>query len=162
MWRNKKIVVHEVQCQYCGQNAELVHGDQVYKTRRDLHHRMMWMCKPCKAWVGTHPGTNQPLGVLANGELRAWKMKAHNAFDPLWKEKLRRRQIERGMSYKQAFARGSGYKWLAEQLGISQGDCHIGMFNVEQCKRVVEICEQYHRPVKQPGEYHENPGQAHE
>lgn len=158
----KKAVANDVRCQYCGQPAVLRHGDEVYPLRSDLHHRMFWVCKPCKAWVGTHKGTDEPLGVLANAELRAWKQKAHSTFDPLWQEKLRRRQIEQGMTYKKAFARGSGYKWLAEQLGINRQDCHIGMFTVEQCKRVVELCEQYRKPVKKNEPYLPNPEKVHE
>jgi hypothetical protein len=28
---------------------------------------------------------------------------------------------------------------LAEQLGINRSQCHIGMFDVAQCQRVVEV-----------------------
>ena len=38
-------------------------------------------------------------------------------------------------------ARKAAYRWLSKQLGISAKICHIGMFDVETCKRVVEICE---------------------
>jgi hypothetical protein len=37
-------------------------------------------------------------------------------------------------------ARGGRYKKLAELMGISKKECHIGMFDVDQCRRVVEIC----------------------
>jgi hypothetical protein len=35
--------------------------------------------------------------------------------------------------------RRAAYSWLAEQLGIDRGDCHIGTFDVEMCKRVIEV-----------------------
>jgi hypothetical protein len=38
-------------------------------------------------------------------------------------------------------SRRGAYRWLAEQMGITGDDCHIGMFDVAQCRRVVEICE---------------------
>ena len=126
-------------CDYCKNECEFVDSNQVYQKS----YGMIYLCRPCHAWVGVHKGTDKPLGRLANEELRTWKKKAHAAFDPLWQKKLEKRRRERGESYKKAFARGSGYKWLAEQLGIERKECHIGMFDVEICKRVVEICQPY-------------------
>ena len=40
------------------------------------------------------------------------------------------------------------YKWLSEQLGMPRKDTHIGMFDVDQCKRVVEICKPYLRGAR--------------
>jgi hypothetical protein len=97
----------------------------------------------CDAYVGVHEGTTEPLGRLANKELREWKIKAHAAFDPLWKAKLKKRQLEKGEIYKKHYARGSGYKWLATQLGIKKEECHIGMFDIDMCKKVVDICMPY-------------------
>lgn len=69
------------------------------------------------------------LGGLANAELWAAKRLAHAAFDPLWKEF--------GMK------RNSAYCWLAQQLQIPAQDCHIGMFDVETCRRVVKAATDY-------------------
>jgi hypothetical protein len=35
--------------------------------------------------------------------------------------------------------RGETYKWLALAMGMEQRDCHIGMFNIEQCHQVVNL-----------------------
>lgn len=70
--------------------------------------------------------TTQPLGRLANAELRKAKIAAHAAFDSLWKTT--------------ALTRSDAYTWLAEQLELAPKDCHIGMFDVEQCKQVVRVC----------------------
>jgi hypothetical protein len=69
---------------------------------------------------------------LANAELRAWKKRAHKAFDPLW-------QREAAFGTSNGKARAEAYVWLAEQLGIPASACHIGMFGVEACKKVVAI-----------------------
>lgn len=37
-------------------------------------------------------------------------------------------------------ARGGRYKKLAELMGLSMAECHIGMFDEEQCRKVVELC----------------------
>lgn len=35
--------------------------------------------------------------------------------------------------------RSEAYAWLAGQLGIHLFDCHIGMFDIKTCKKVVEL-----------------------
>lgn len=123
-----------VTCDYCGNAAELVSGKVIYPHRPDLLRLKFWNCAPCKAYVGCHKkeggngdGTN-PLGRLANAELRAAKNQAHAAFDPLWRE--------RGMK------RGAAYGWLADKLGIHKSECHIGMMDVPMCRRVVAACSE--------------------
>ena len=115
-----------MKCDYCGNSAALVDGSVIYPHRPDLYHKWFYRCEPCGAFVGCHPNTKSALGRLANAELRKAKMAAHAAFDPIWKSGKKRR--------------GSAYAWLADQLGIKQQDCHIGMFDVATCKRVIEIC----------------------
>lgn len=127
-WSALDTVPLVVLCDYCGHPAELVTGREVYPGIRTLHHKMLYRCLPCAAHVGCHEGTMRPLGRLANAELRAAKMAAHAAFDPVWRD-------ERAMT------RRGAYAWLAAQLGIPREDCHIGMFDAPQCRRVVEICE---------------------
>ena len=126
-------------CAYCGNPAKLVSGDIIYPHRPDLHDKKMWHCAPCKAWVGCHPGTTEPMGRLANAELRAAKMEAHSAFDPIWQERWKTKSAA-DPTYKKHHARGGRYKALALAMGIPKQDCHIGMFDVAQCRRVVDIC----------------------
>lgn len=121
-------------CPYCDEPAVLVPGIVVYPRRPDLARKPVWRCRPCDAWVGCHDGTERPLGRLANAELRQAKQAAHAAFDPLWKRKMERDGVSKTK------ARGAGYRWLAEQLGIEARRCHIGKMSVEECRRVVEIC----------------------
>jgi hypothetical protein len=114
-------------CPYCNKPATLVGGDSIYPHRPDLHDKKFWACTPCQAYVGCHKGTTEALGRLADAQLRAAKMSAHAAFDPLWREG--------SMSRKDAYA------WLSQALGVPPDDCHIGMFDVDMCKRVVEACQ---------------------
>lgn len=129
----------QILCNYCGHHSDYVDSSEVYRRS----YGMIYLCRPCNAWVGVHKNTDKPLGRLANASLREWKKKAHASFDPLWKRKLSKRQKELGLDYKKSYARESGYKWLAEQMGIDGKDCHIGMFDIEQCKKVVQICSPY-------------------
>lgn len=121
-------------CRYCDQPAVLVHtGEDGYPYRAD--YGPVWLCSPCGAYVGCHKGTTNALGGLANAELREWKQKAHAAFDPLWQAKIRRDGCSK------SHARKAGYRWLSEQLGIPPKLTHIGYMSVEECRRVVEVCE---------------------
>lgn len=128
-----------VLCPYCNQPAQLVSSTEVY--RRD--YGPIFLCRPCEAWVGCHDGSFRPLGRLANAELREWKMKAHAAFDPIWQNlcdaEVRRVGPYRGIKH---IIRNEAYRRLAERLGIKVGQCHIGEFDVETCRRVVNICQQ--------------------
>ena len=124
-----------LKCPYCGRPAALVTGSAIYPHRPDLLHLKFWRCAPCDAYVGTHKpnkrlglkGT-EPLGRLANAELRKAKIAAHAAFDPIWKSG--------SMSRQQAYA------WLAGALGISSmSNTHIGMFDVDGCMAVIAAVE---------------------
>lgn len=112
-------------CPYCGGNAVYRYTSSHLYGGRDFGP--VWECAPCGAWVGCHDGTSKPLGRLANADLRAAKIAAHAAFDPLW----------RGGS----MTRPEAYTWLAKQLGIPRKKCHIGMFDEASCYLVAKVCQ---------------------
>lgn len=127
-----------ITCPYCQSEAELRDKSAVYGGGR--YFGLMWVCKrypKCDAYVGCHPNTDKPLGRLADAALRKAKERAHDAFDPLWKAKAAAEKISKGK------ARGAGYRWLAQALGIDPKDCHIGMFDVALCNRVVQACRPF-------------------
>jgi len=133
-------------CPYCDQPAELVTGAAIHPKRAELARLKFYRCVPCEAHVGTHKagayrviagkkvmsdGT-QPLGRLANPELRRAKQLAHAAFDPLW-------GLSGTMGHKQA------HVWLAGQMHLKVDESHIGDYDVAQCARVVEVCGRFQR-----------------
>lgn len=123
-------------CRYCLRPAVLLkQGDTGYPYQAD--YGPTWTCTPCQAWCGCHPGTENALGGLANAELRKAKQEAHAAFDPLWQGKIRRDKCSKRK------ARNAGYAWLAGQLGIPVKKCHIGMMNLDECRKVVEVCSKF-------------------
>ena len=87
---------------------------------------MIYQCQNCNARVGCHRGTTRPLGNVANEVLRLKRMETHRVFDAFWK--------------RQRMSRTKGYKWLAEQLGLPEGEAHIAEFEMDQCQRVIELC----------------------
>ena len=118
-----------MECPYCHNKAICVDGAHVYPLRPNLHEKHFYVCDPCDARVGCHPGSKEPLGVIANAEHRRWKLEAHRAFDPIWKRKYKTRK--------------KAYIWLAKELDIDIANCHIGMFSLELCKRTTEISNNF-------------------
>jgi hypothetical protein len=130
MQKKKRTVI----CDYCKEKTILVPDTKVYGRS---YGGKLWICVPCDAWVGCHKGSKDhaPLGRLANDELRRWKIRAHAAFDPLWKAKIRIDKCS------QSEARKAGYVWLANELGIELKKCHIGYMDVAMCEKVVKLCK---------------------
>lgn len=124
-------------CPYCGAEVELRDATYVYPNHSKAHKwGKMWVCSrfpECDAYVGCHKGTTIPLGRLANEKLRTFKKEAHRQFDPIWRSGLLSRQ--------------EAYKWLAEMLNIPMEECHIGMFDVKMCQKVIELCKHQDNPV---------------
>jgi len=123
-------------CPYCSEQAKYVSSAKVYGGR---DYVMIYLCQSCWAYVGVHKGTTKPLGRLADDELRYWKKQAHAAFDPIWKERFERKN-KIDPKYKKGMARGGRYKRLSQEMNLTRAECHIGMFDVDQCKKVVQLC----------------------
>lgn len=116
--------MREVYCGYCRGRAEFVDSKIIY----GRSYGMIYLCRKCNAFVGVHKGTDRPKGTLADAELREWRKAAHNVFDPLW-------QYGRFKGHRKA-----AYRWLSERMELPTEKTHIGMFDVAQCQRVIQIC----------------------
>lgn len=121
-------MTRRVDCDYCGRPATLTTGRELYGQSGSRGRRLYWRCDPCDAHVGCHPGSDGPLGSLAKKAVREARIRAHNAFELL---------IECGLTRRDA------YTWLRNQMGLDERACHIGRFDVERCRRVVNICSAY-------------------
>lgn len=124
-----------------GGDVDIAQGPMIYPNRPDLwahgdgSERWWWLCSKCWGYVGCHKDTLKPLGTPADKDTRKAREAAHAAFDPLWQKRQRLSGLTRNV------ARGRGYKWLADQLGIERKRCHIGEMNAETARRVVAICK---------------------
>lgn len=112
-------------CPYCGSNSVLRSADGIYyDNSRDV---MLYVCKnypKCDSYVRVHPGTNIPMGSLANKELRAMRRDAHHHFNKLYSKG--------GMSKRDA------YEWLAETVGLPVEKAYIGFMGEYYCSLVIE------------------------
>jgi hypothetical protein len=88
---------------------------------------MLFVCSKypgCDAYVRATPGTKTPIGVMANGPLRALRNEAHQHFDRL--------HLAGIMTRKQA------YEWLACILQAPLSQAHIGNLTDYYCRQVIE------------------------
>ena len=118
------INLRPTECNICGGSVEYVSNATIYG--REYGSGRCYLCTDCRAYVGTHK--TQPrnaLGILADAEMRDWKIKCHELFDPLWNGDRK--------------ARNELYGWLAEKLGIDHADCHFGYFDMPMLERAYEI-----------------------
>lgn len=110
-------------CRYCGFTVVFTDNSEIYG--KCYGGGKVYLCRNCGAYVGTHKGGKIPLGTLADEELRKMRKEAHDAFDVLWKQKK--------------MSRAKAYKWLAEKMELPSEKTHIAMFEIEQCKKVIEL-----------------------
>ena len=111
-------------CDYCGSPVIFTSNAEVYG--REFGNGKCYKCTGCDSFVGTHNGTEIPLGRLANKELRELKKKCHALFDPVWKNS---KNIKRDKAYGR----------LANILNISADACHFGWFDKEMLLRCINI-----------------------
>lgn len=129
---NEEILMGKI-CPYCQNNSQLIDSKEIY----GISFGPIYICKPCDAYVGTHKQSDIALGRLANAELRSLKKEAHRIFDQIW----RRKMVQQGHSKHKA--RSAAYIWLSQQLNTPPQYTHIGMSNIPQCKKVIQICSKY-------------------
>jgi len=116
-------------CPYCNCSTEIVSDKQIYGPNSS-YNKMFYRCiMNHDHYVGTYHDNKKSLGRLANNELRLMKRKAHDAFDPLWRDEPSR-----------FTNKYNAYQWLSEKMGIDLKYTHIGMFIAEECEKVIILC----------------------
>ena len=105
-------------CPYCGAAMILRPAAEIY---RDCQNdRKLYVCH--------NYGTNQPMGVPADGDLRNLRIQAHRKFDRIWQTGIMTRE--------------NAYRWFADSLGLSLKDAHIGMCSEYRCKELIRLCDE--------------------
>ncbi len=109
---------------------------------RDSVHGLFYGCRAfprCKATHGAHKATGQPLGTPADTPTKRARQAAHVLFDQLWKGKALRGRHRGHPEMK----RGEAYAWMAEAMGLTKDEAHIGLFNAEQCEQLRELLREH-------------------
>lgn len=104
-------------CPYCGKALKKVTGKVIYPTLPKLHSRKFMHCFDCWAYVGCHEASGQPLGFVADADLRKLRQRCHVMFDEVWKSGLASRK--------------EAYTLLAGRMGIDGRQCHFSFFDLD-------------------------------
>jgi ssDNA-binding Zn-finger/Zn-ribbon topoisomerase 1 len=89
-----------------------------------------WGCSNYPACSGRHSAhpDGTPMGIPTDAETRKMRIKAHEAFDQLWK--------------KWGYTRNESYQLLQTILRMTKDQAHIANFNKEQCEDLIKKIEQ--------------------
>lgn len=115
-------------CPYCGCGTEEVDAKDIYGSETMIKGKFYRCLINHDHYVGTYPD-GRPYGRLADSELRPWKMKGHEKLEELLSLKIFRSQP-------------AEYMWLSHKMGIERKYTHFGMFDIDQCKRAIELLEE--------------------
>ena len=112
-------------CPYCGSRTEFRSADGIY--RDNSRGEMLYVCKrypACDSYVRVYPGTMEPMGTIANKQLRRMRKEAHHYFDQLYTRNF--------------MSRREAYLWLSEMLGLPVDQTHIGLMGEYNCQCVID------------------------
>ncbi len=68
------------------------------------------------------------MGTLANGDLRNKRIKAHKAFDRIWKYGI--------------MEKWQAYRWLQAKFGLRSDQAHIANFSEYMCDQLILVCDE--------------------
>ena len=125
-------------CPYCGSPAVLRNGSYVYG--KDSIAKKLYVCSKypvCDAYVGVFKDNLTPKGTLANSELRNKRIRAHKAFDEIWRSGI--------------MSRGQAYQWMQHKFGLSKDQAHIGCFSDYMCLQLLKACNEVLENTKMKG-----------
>ena len=113
-------------CLHCGSVCVAMRAGDVYRAAHAAWaDKTLHVCPFCPdSRVGSHPGTDEPLGFAADGPTRQARMRLHqDMLDPIWKAAPR---------HEQKAARTLVYQYLSHVMGLPEA--HVGEFTIEQCR----------------------------
>lgn len=112
-------------CPYCGASVNRVHSSQIFHNNTDGFYYVCSNWPRCTAYTKENPIFKKPTSTIADRATRLKRQEAHYWFDQM--------HIGFGMT------KSAAYEWLAKELQIRRANCHIGLFDIEMCNRVISI-----------------------
>ncbi len=114
-------------CHCCSGPVKLTNNRDIYNGHSFGDWPYVYRCTQCQAYVGLHPDTDLPLGLMAGRATVSARKDAKGVFQRLTRERF-------------GNDRNAAYAWLAKALGIAPSICHFGMFGQEQAERAGQVC----------------------
>ncbi len=86
-----------------------------------------WGCTRYPLCMGTHGAhpDGKPLGVPANAATKQARMRAHAAFDRLWRSGK--------------MSRTDAYRWMQKNMDLTKDEAHIGKFDMAKCAKLEDL-----------------------
>lgn len=119
-------------CGECGASMEL--RESYRFTNKNGSPKKFWGCTrypECRGTHSAHQNSGKPMGIPADKETKAWRIKAHAAFDPYVRKWFQ--------------SRPEGYRFLQNVMGLTAEQAHIAKFNIEQCQKLIKLIENSER-----------------
>lgn len=119
-----------IRCPYCGAQAALRPSTVVYGDKA-RPGEFLYVCPrypACNSYVGAHKKSLLPMGTMANGDLRNKRIRAHQAFDRLWKYGI--------------MEKWQAYRWMQAKFSLSSEQAHIAKFSEYMCDQLICVCDQ--------------------
>lgn len=132
---NDKIDITKTKCPYCGGKVEIKPASTVREKAEE--NEFVCICKnypQCDAYVSCHAGTKNPMGELADRNLRLLRQKAHKHFDRLYKSNM--------------MTRSEAYRWLCLWTQAPNGKAHIGSLREYYCNVVIRESDNLFNKLK--------------
>jgi DNA-directed RNA polymerase subunit RPC12/RpoP len=121
------INLYPTTCNICGGKVIYTNNANIYG--KSYGSGKCYLCTKCGAYVGTHVSRpRKAFGILADKHLRDLKIKCHDCFDKLWRNK-------KNAGHK----RSKYYKQLAYLLDIPLEECHFGYFDEKMLNKAFEV-----------------------
>ena len=116
---------NQMRCPYCGSPVVFRSADGIYHENKE--NTMLYVCSrypECDAYVRVHKGTKNPVGSLADPNLRALRREAHRYFNRLYETDLMDKR--------------DAYQWLADIVSAPMSEAHIGHLGEYYCRQVIQ------------------------
>lgn len=114
-------------CHCCGGPVKLTNNRDIYNGQSFGDWPYVYRCAQCQAYVGLHPDTDLPLGIMADRQTIQARKEAKTVF-------------QRVVLVRHSRDRNAGYAWLARALEIPTSVCHFGMFDHARALAARDAC----------------------
>ncbi len=121
--KGRAIREHVVNCPECGARMALKESKHGY-----FYGCSKWFETKCSGSHGAHPN-GKPLGIPANKATKLKRIITHGFFDKLW--------------VGQPITRDQAYRWLQKEMRMTEQECHIGRFNMDECDMVIYLVSKF-------------------
>jgi ssDNA-binding Zn-finger/Zn-ribbon topoisomerase 1 len=115
-------------CPYC--KSDMILKETSKFKYKNGQNKKFYSCINFPNCNGSHGASpeGEPLGVPATKEVKDWRIKAHNAFDKLWKNGK--------------MTKNEAYSWISNKMAKKK--IHIGELDKIDCEKIIQIVEGRH------------------